>query len=183
MPPKTKISKEKILEIALLIVKEEGISSINARNIAKRLHCSTQPIFRNYKNMSDLNNDLKKAISEQYDVFINEYINKNHTLFTMSYAYVEFAREERNYFEALFLRDITKIRSVDQIINSSWNRETILSEVDEFNISLEKAEELYRDVRFYTFGIATQVYAQSLSIKPEDVKSLIHNAIDKFVRN
>ena len=52
MPPKVKISKEDIVNTALELIKNG--EEINARSLAIRLNCSTQPIFSNFKTMEDL---------------------------------------------------------------------------------------------------------------------------------
>ena len=48
MPPKVKITKEDIANAALEIVRENGVSALNARAVALKLNSSTQPIFSNY---------------------------------------------------------------------------------------------------------------------------------------
>ena len=53
MPPKTKVSKEEILSTAVNLVRNDGENALNARNIARSLGCSTQPIFSNFINMDD----------------------------------------------------------------------------------------------------------------------------------
>ena len=45
MPQKTKIEKQDIILAALDIVRKDGMAALNAREVAKRLQCSTQPIF------------------------------------------------------------------------------------------------------------------------------------------
>ena len=55
MPPVRKITKEDIIKKSLSIVNEEGLTSLNARRLAKELMCSTQPIFSQFKNMEELN--------------------------------------------------------------------------------------------------------------------------------
>ena len=42
MPAKKQISKEKILEAAIDIIRKNGANAVNARNIANSLKCSTK---------------------------------------------------------------------------------------------------------------------------------------------
>ena len=60
MPARRKIQKEDIIQESVTIVSQEGINALNARKIAKKLGCSTQPLFYIYENMDD----LKKASNE-----------------------------------------------------------------------------------------------------------------------
>lgn len=64
MPPKSKINKQDILTSSLEIIRKSGFEEVNARSIAKEMNCSTNPIFRVYKNMDELKEEL-----------IEEYIN------------------------------------------------------------------------------------------------------------
>ena len=53
MPPKTRITKEMIINAGFEIVRFDGVEALNARNIASKLSCSTQPVmycFKQWKN-------------------------------------------------------------------------------------------------------------------------------------
>ena len=56
MPPKVKISKEKIIEAAISLIRNGGVEAVNARTLAAALGCSTQPIFSNFETMEALQN-------------------------------------------------------------------------------------------------------------------------------
>ena len=66
MPPKIKITREKIIGAALSLVREVGEEGINARAIAARLDASTQPIFSNFSSMEELNLCVIEAAQEVY---------------------------------------------------------------------------------------------------------------------
>ena len=61
MPPKPIITKQDIINAAIQLVRENGISSVNARNLAKTLNCSTKPLFRIYTNMDKREMELSLA--------------------------------------------------------------------------------------------------------------------------
>ena len=58
MPPKTKRGKKEIIVAALDEVRENGFLKLNVRAIARRLDCSTMPIFSVFSGMDE----LKKAV-------------------------------------------------------------------------------------------------------------------------
>ena len=45
MPKSTVIAQEVIIEAAFELVRKEGFEVLSARNIAKQIGCSTQPIY------------------------------------------------------------------------------------------------------------------------------------------
>ena len=58
MARKETITKEDIMQAAFEILQEEGIEQVTARKLAAKANCSTQPIFRVYKNMEELTEEL-----------------------------------------------------------------------------------------------------------------------------
>lgn len=181
MPRKESFSKDDLLKKGVKFIKENGIESLNARDLAKYIGCSTQPIFRNYENMQEYKEELKKCMREDYSSFINKYIEKEDYLLTISYAYALYAKNEPNIFRALFITELAGSRTIDEVINTSRNRETIEKMTSSYKISLKQAESLYRDVRFYTHGIACQICSQSIILEDKEIYKLIKNIIDKLL--
>ena len=54
--------------------------------------------------------------------------------------------------------------------------------VKQYNITLEKAKRVYREVRFYTHGIATQLCVNSIKLTDREIKDLIRNNIEINLR-
>ena len=50
--------------------------------------------------------------------------------------------------------------------------------VKQYNISLEKAEKVYLDVRFYNHGIASQLCCGSIILSYEEIYRLIYDMIN-----
>ena len=69
MLPKVKVTKDTIITAAMDIVRESGASALNARALAARLGCSTQPIFSNYTSMEALRTDVIAQANELYQSF------------------------------------------------------------------------------------------------------------------
>ena len=109
MPPKVKITKEEIVETAMALVRANGESSINARALAAALNCSTQPIFSNFATMEELYHAVVLAAYDRYLGFIQREVESDqyprYKAFGM--AYIRFAKEERELFKLLFMRDRT----------------------------------------------------------------------------
>jgi AcrR family transcriptional regulator len=62
-----------ILKTAFAIVREEGIENLNARNIARRLNSSTQPVFSFFENMAELKTAVFQ-MAERYHAAIYQKI-------------------------------------------------------------------------------------------------------------
>ena len=110
MPRKTVIHKEDIINAAVEIVRTDGYENLNARAIARRLGCSTQPLFSNFSNMEDLTGSVIRRSLEIYNDFVAREFTKPHDYppyKTNGMAYIRFALEEKNHFKLLYMRDRT----------------------------------------------------------------------------
>lgn len=128
--------------------------------------------------------NIPPAVSEYldgtYQSFVAQYLDKSDYLFTISLAHILLARDRRNLFGVLFLSNEYGSRTVPQIISSPWNREAIDCTAVQYGLTVKEAEAVYRDVRFYTFGIAEALYAGSLIAEENELRQLLRGAIRKF---
>lgn len=177
-----KYSKEEILEKSVAYIKKYGYSKLTVRELAKYIGCSTQPIFKNYDNFEMYKQDLKKYLSQDYKNFIFKYVDTNDYLYTISYAYALYAKNEPNVFFSLFMADLAGSRTVREVLDTERNKVTIEAMVKQYNISLEKAEKVYRDVRFYTHGLSTQLCVNSIKLTDEEISKLIKKNIEINLR-
>ena len=49
MPAIKKVSREDIIDAAVEVLREGGFSAVNARSVAQKLGCSTQPIYFSFQ--------------------------------------------------------------------------------------------------------------------------------------
>jgi len=109
MPPKVKVTRESIVNASLDIVRNSGAQEINARNIAASLGCSTQPVFSNFMTMDE----LRLAVVEKAEIICDEYIKKEieegkfPAYKASGMAYIRFAKEEKELFKLLYMRNRT----------------------------------------------------------------------------
>lgn len=80
------------------------------------------------------------------------------------------------------MADLAGSRTVEEVLNTDRNFETIEAMVKQYNITLEEAKRVYREVRFYTHGIATQLCVNSIKLTDREIKDLIRNNIEINLR-
>ena len=130
--------------------------------------------------MEGLNKELRDYLHSYYDDFINKFVKEEDYLYTISYAYALFAFKEPNIFKALFISKLAGSRTIDEVLHASHNVGTIKASTKQYNISLNKAERLYRDVRFFTHGLSCQIACNSIKVTEEEIKKLIRNIINNL---
>lgn len=96
-------TKDQILKAAHEVVLESGFEKFTARNVAKKMGISTQPIYLEFKNMEDLKRTLLQKI--QTDLtrkFMSQPITGD-LIVDAPVHYVEFALKKPRLFKALFV--------------------------------------------------------------------------------
>lgn len=96
-------TKDQILKVAHEVVLESGFEKFTARNVAKKMGISTQPIYLEFKNMEDLKRTLLQKI--QTDLtrkFMSQPITGD-LIVDAPVHYIEFALKKPKLFKALFV--------------------------------------------------------------------------------
>lgn len=163
------IDKDTIIKTAVAMVKKEGLESLNARNLAKKIGISTKPLYRLYNGMDEIKEDVYNEVYKQYDEFINKRVYNKNALVTLCVAYVEFANEYKNLFKCLFLANNLHWQSIDDVLNEKWNQSTIISLVNKFGYSFDEAKNLFMHVWLYANGLATLVATNDLKIDSTEI--------------
>lgn len=96
-------TKDQILKAAHEVVLESGFEKFTARNVAKKMGISTQPIYLEFKNMEDLKRTLLQKIETDLTrKFMSQPITGN-LIVDAPVHYVEFALKKTKLFKALFV--------------------------------------------------------------------------------
>lgn len=119
MPPKAKITKDMIVEAAFAIAREQGAENINARAVAQKLGCSTQPVMYHFATIED----LKKAVYAKADEYHSAYIMDfgevpDGPMKGIGMRYIQFAVEEGNLFRFLFQSNGFRKQSLLDLIDN-----------------------------------------------------------------
>lgn len=112
MAKKTSITKEMILDAALEIVRSKGFQSLSARNVAKKIGCSTRPIYWIYENMDAFKQDvIEKAI----DCVTQFKLYKKTEVYYLDIAlgYIHMAYTEPILFRAFYVDNIGEVKISD----------------------------------------------------------------------
>ena len=118
MARKETVTKKMIQDNAFLMLQEEGIEAVTARKLATRIGCSTQPIFRLYENMSQLNNELFEMSMNYFEEYCSKCTgNHEQPFINLGLSYIQFASEEPNLFKILFLSKERMGKQLYELLN------------------------------------------------------------------
>ena len=175
MPPKTKVTNEHIVEAALNIVRTHGPDAINARTVAAALDCSTQPIFSNFATMEELRLVVVQKAYERYLSYVEQdtKADKYPAYKATGMAYIRFAKEEKELFKLLYMRDRrnTPDKWGDEYFNSMASFVQSYTGLNEADAAL-----FHLEMWAYVHGIATMFATGFLDLDWDLVSQMMTDA-------
>ena len=156
MPPKFKFTRDEITNAALNVTRKNGISGLTARALAAELGCSVKPIFGLFKNMEEVGQEVFIASDLLYQNYLREDMAKGkYSPYKASgMAYIRFAKEERELFKLLFMRD----RSREKIEENKEEIRPLMQLIQQnLGISEDEAYLFHLEMWLYVHGIATMI--------------------------
>lgn len=177
MPPKAKITKDMIIDAACEIVREAGAENINARTVAEKLNCSTQPIMYHFAKIED----MKKAVYAKLDRYHTDYLMnienpKKGIMLEIGLNYIRFAIKESNLFRFLFQSGFAVENSLLEMIDSK-ELEPIISIMQEaMEMNTEQTKEVFLTIALFAHGYASIIANNSLEYEEELVATHLERA-------
>ena len=175
MPPKVKVTKEDILNTAVAIVRDSGAQTLNARAVAAALNCSTQPVFSNFATMEE----LRLAVIKEAETLCGEYIRREMkkgefpAYKASGIAYIRFAKEEKELFKFLYMRDRTS-EAIPEAITFGDEMESFVQNYT--GLDQETAKLFHLGMWVYVHGLATMVATDYLNLDWELISRLLSDA-------
>ena len=154
MPPKIKYTKNEVIEAAVSIVDENGLSSLTARRVADKLGASTGPVYHHFATMDGLALEVIRRTQSS----LLEYASRPYTervFLNMGTGIAMFACEHRLLYRALMLEGDSYsdvVREFLDILESELTKDSRF-------VSLSESERhvLLRKMWTFTHGLASLI--------------------------
>lgn len=182
MPKAISFTRERITKAVIDIIRSDGFESLTSRVIARRLGCSVTPLFREYRNMEEIQVDARKAAEKIFSDYLADAWQYEPAFKEFGIRLIRFSREEPNLFRYLFLEkggsgevahaiarkcleqtestfELTP-EQTEQIFNQEWTFACGLA------VLCNKNPETYTD-EFVSRMLSTQFMSQLILIKSE----------------
>ena len=175
MPRKLMFTRGEIIDAALSITRQKGFGAVSARALGERLGTSSRPVFSLFENMEEVQQTVLQAADEVYQDYLKEHMaGKQYPPYKASgMAYIQFAKEERELFKLLFMRD----RSREKIQENKESIRPLLQLLQKnLGIGEEQAYLFHLEMWIYVHGIATMVATSYLNWDEEFVSKVLTDA-------
>lgn len=176
MARKETVTREILIDTAFSLLREEGVEQVTARKLAARVGCSTQPIFRLYKNMEELQLELCDKMIDFFENYYDQFQGMDDTPFVnLGLAYIQFAETEKNIFQALFLSQNRGGKSLYELLNGS--RGSVVREISKAKeAGKSNASELFMMMWIFIHGAACMVITGDYDLTEAETVKLLKDS-------
>ena len=176
MPPKTKITKEMILDASFNIIRKEGHESLNARRIAEYLKCSTQPILYNFGTVDEIRGEVYKIADEYHTKYIMpKGKSGKDPMLELGLNYIRFGHEESNLFRFLFQTNKFGGTDINALMSSSDLSAIIDIVAAAVKCSKEDAQEIFLTFFISAHGCASLLANNSMDYNEKQSEEVLEN--------
>lgn len=174
MPPKFKFTREQIIQTALDLTREGGIASVTAKSVGTKLNSSVKLVFGQFENMDELKREVLKAADTMCRTYMQDIMasGKYPPYKASGIAYIRFAKEEKELFKLLYMRD----RSHEAFDDRESMRPLVEEIQRRTGLGGEDAYRFHLEMWMFVHGIAAMVATSYLDWDTETISSVLTDA-------
>ncbi len=154
MPAKKQVTKEKILHVALKLLREQGYEAVTIQRLAKTLGCSTQPVYLSFSGMEELRAALIPLAVAEFKTCMKR-DSEGGAVRLYDTAYLRFAKEEPRLFCFLFMRS-SAFAEIRQAL-MPMIEQAIEALMAAYHIDHDEADFLHDQLWMHAHGIASMI--------------------------
>ena len=175
MPPKTKYTREEIIEVAFQMARERGIEAVVARELGKQLGTSSSPIFTAFKNMEELQGEVRARALKEFEAYVSEALRFTPPFKWVGVRMIEFAVKEPKLFQLLYMQEHDESQRYEDMVGELGNTVEVCLQFMERDYALNRpeAELIFKQVWLHTFGICVLVAAKVCHFTPEEISQML----------
>lgn len=169
MPPRSKITREMIIDAAYEIVRESGEGSLNARSIADRLGCSTQPVLYVFRTMGE----IRECVYQKADEYHSEYLMQTGENTSIWKNYIRFSVRERNLFRFLFQSNAFSGR-IQGLIDDERLLPVLEALSAQMGMEVKDVKKFFAAIYYPVHGIASLLANNSMVYDEEEFEAILN---------
>ena len=176
MPAKKQITKDMIVSAAMDMLRARGMDAVNVKALAKKLNCSTQPIYLSFDGMDALRAEIAALAVE---IFFQR-MSRDGAAELFGMSYIQFAGEEKQLFRFLFMRQdaFLELRAaLAPIMDAAIDRL-----MERYHIDREEAHHLHDQLWVHAHGIASMIATGFCDWNMDKVQKMLAECEHYFCR-
>ena len=175
MPPKKKYTREQILDKAFEMTRKKGIDAVVARELGKALGTSSSPIFTAFKNMEELQSEVRKKALSEFESYVKDALNYTPAFKYVGMKMIEFAMKEPKLFQLVYMREHDSHQTFSNLVDELGETVDVCIKImqRDYNLSKDEAELLFQQTWLHTFGICVFVAGKVCQLSPEQISTML----------
>ena len=175
MPPKAKYTREEIVQEAFQMTREKGIEAVAARELGKRLGTSSSPIFTAFKNMEELQSEVRKMAMKRFESYVSDAMNYTPVFKYVGIKIIQFAMEEPKLFQLLYMMEHSESQKYEDLMVELGETYDVCIQVleKEYDLTNDEAKMLFRQVWLSTFGICVLSAGKVCNFTPDELTQML----------
>ena len=179
MPRKQSIARETLLEHAVRIAEEQGISAVTSRSVAQAAGCSIQPVFSHFPTMEELRKQTFLYVCKQMEQEYMEDIAHDEDGFDcMIRRILGLARTKPNLYKLCFLSEnqyISESEGPSMVLQS--NRLFLQKMQSESGLDVYVCQDIFMRSLMMVYGIATMICVDGVQCGDEIAREMVHKTV------
>lgn len=175
MPPKPKFTKEEIVAAAVEVVSKKGVEGLTARELGEALGSSARPIFTVFKNMEELQEEVRKAAMHRFENYAVHTLPDIPLFKQVGMKMVLFGAKEPKLYQLLFMQENRSDITFDDVFGELGTTADLCVEAiqRDYNLSAADAKMLFENVWIYTFGVGALCATRVCNFTEEQVGQML----------
>ena len=178
MPPKPRITREMILNAAYAIAREQGADMINARTIAQRLGCSTQPVLYHFARMEDIRREVYRiadAYQAEYLMQLPEHLNP---MIAIGLNYIRFSVSEKHLFRLLFQSDNFSGQNITDLVDTPELIPVLEIFQQEAGLNRDQTKFLFKTLTMLIHGCASLLANNTMEYDESEIIPMLETSFN-----
>ena len=188
MPPKPRFTKEEIAAAAFQIVKDQGVSSLSARELGKRLGTSSSPIFTVFSSMEEVKLAAREIALEEFKDYISDFRNYSPAFKRIGMMIVSYGLREPELFKLLFMQEHRDNRgfqgTMDDLGEIGWVCLELIQK--DYGLSESQARLLFEQMWTHAYGLGAMCAMGVCRLSEEEIskrQGLLFVSLVSFIKS
>ncbi|HPR81328.1 MAG TPA: TetR/AcrR family transcriptional regulator [Enterococcus sp.] len=172
--------REHILKAAYEVIAKDGFTNFTARNVAKKMGVSTQPIYLEFENMQDLKNTLVETVYEDLKKKVFSVEHTGDKLMDLAINYIDLSQKNPKLFIALF---IDNYGGGKLMYKQSYDHfcQTIHEHPEYADLSEEHLKALHTGIWISVTGVAALMSSGVIEPTRQQIITVVQQTIDSIL--
>ena len=155
MPPKTRVTEDRIIDAAVEVIRRSGLENINARTVSGQLHCSTQPVMYHFSTIDNLKRAAYRRVDQLHTQYMLNTPPGQDPILSIGMNYIRFAVEEPRLFRFLFQSGYAEENSLLEMVDSEELIPILAAMREGAGLSMQKTRSVFITVALFAHGYAS----------------------------